>query len=66
MYEGKESVVKVEIVQEKIFGTKVLAWGNLLIKEDELSLIDNVIVGQVRNDKGITLGKVEVRYQALP
>ena len=38
VYEGKESVMKVEIVQEKIFGTKIVAWGNLLIKEEELTL----------------------------
>ncbi len=49
VYEGKESVAKVEIVQEKIFGTKVVGWGNLLIKEEELSLENNVIVEQVRN-----------------
>jgi hypothetical protein len=58
IYEGKESVVKVEMVQEKIFGKKVVGWCNLLVKEEELALVENTIIGQVVNEKGITLGKV--------
>ena len=46
-------------------GKVVIGWCHIMLKDDELNLAENVIVGQVKNNKGITLGKVEFKYKAL-